>query len=127
MIWSIRDDAPIYAQLIEQMKLVIVSGEWPPGGRVPPVRELAAEAGVNPNTMQRAMQELEREELVFSRRTSGRFVTEERETISAVRDRLAAERIRGFLDAMARLGYSRDEIIGLLKSSQREEKGNADT
>ena len=76
MQWNFDGNAPIYSQLVEQMKLGIVSGEWLPGQRIPAVRELAVEAGVNPNTMQRALQELERQGLLFSLRTSGRFVTE---------------------------------------------------
>ena len=77
MQWNFDGNAPIYTQLVDQIKLGIVSGEWIPGQRVPAVRELAVEAGVNPNTMQRALQELERQGLMFSQRTSGRFVTED--------------------------------------------------
>ena len=81
MQWKFDGNAPIYTQLVDQMKLGIVSGEWIPGQRIPAVRELAVDAGVNPNTMQRALQELERQGLMFSQRTSGRFETEDREMI----------------------------------------------
>ena len=77
MRWNIRSDAPVYSQLVEHIKLAIVSGEFPLGSRLPSVRELAAEAGVNPNTMQRAFAELEREGLVLTQRTAGRTVTED--------------------------------------------------
>ena len=70
MEWDIRNDQPIYTQLIQQVTLAILSGTFPCGGRLPPVREMAAEAGVNPNTMQRALTELERDGLVYSQRPS---------------------------------------------------------
>ena len=78
MNWQFSNDAPIYAQLIRQIRAGIVSGAFSPGERLPSVRDLAMEAGVNPNTMQRALTELERDGLVYSQRTSGRYVTEDR-------------------------------------------------
>ena len=75
MAWTFKDDRPIYSQLVEQIKIKIISGEWELGSRLSSVRELAEQAGVNPNTMQRALAELERDGLVHSKRTSGRFVT----------------------------------------------------
>ena len=82
MLWQFSGDAPIYSQLIEQIKVGIVSGVFPPGERLPSVRDLATEAGVNPNTMQRALTELERDGLVYSQRTAGRFVTEDNTMIN---------------------------------------------
>lgn len=127
MQWKLDGNAPIYAQLVERMKLGIVSGEWHPGQRIPAVRELAVEAGVNPNTMQRALQELEREGMVYSQRTSGRFVTEDEAVIDNAKKNLAEEQIKSFLEAMSKLGYGRDEIISLLEENGKEEKNNADT
>ena len=121
MEWSFRGDLPIYSQLVERIKQAIVSGELPPGGRLPAVRELATEAGVNPNTMQRALQELEREGIVYTQRTAGRFVTEDALVIAQVKKALAGEHIRVFLEGMGKLGYGRDEILDLL----REEKEDA--
>ena len=63
MNWNITAGRPVYVQLVEQLELALVAGEFPPGSRIPPVRELAADAGVNPNTMQRALQELESQTL----------------------------------------------------------------
>ena len=114
MVWNFRNDLPIYSQLVDKIKLAIVSGALPPGARLASVRELAAEAGVNPNTMQRALQELEREEMVYSQRTSGRFVTEDGAVIERAKRRLAEEQIRGFLEGMAGLGYQKQEILSLL-------------
>lgn len=122
MEWTFRGDTPIYAQLYEQLTLAIVSGAFPPGGRLPAVRELAVDAGVNPNTVQRALSELERDGLVYSQRTSGRFVTEDAERIEQERHKLAEERARGFLDAMERLGYNRIQTVMLLEKMRGEGK-----
>ena len=120
MNWNITAGRPVYVQLVEQLELALVAGEFPPGSRIPPVRELAADAGVNPNTMQRALQELERDGLVFSQRTSGRFVTEEKSMIEDAKRSLAEEQIRSFLGSMSRLGYGKKEIIALLESGTEE-------
>ena len=126
MEWHIRADLPIYAQLIFQIKLAIVSGEYLPGERLASVRELAMDAGVNPNTMQRALQELEREGMVYTQRTSGRFVTEDTKVIESAKKHMAEDRIKDFLEQMGRLGYPKEEILSLLKASIEEEKNNAD-
>ena len=100
MNWQFSNSAPIYTQLIGQIRAGIVSGALAPGERLPSVRDLAMEAGVNPNTMQRALTELERDGLVYSQRTSGRYVTEDRDVISAARHALAAGKVRTFLSDM---------------------------
>ena len=115
MNWDFRNDLPIYSQLIEQIKLAIVSGVFAPGRRLSSVRDMAAEAGVNPNTLQRALQELERQGLVYSQRTNGRYVTEDTNVIEETKRALAQGQLAAFLDAMKKLGYERAEIIALLK------------
>ena len=115
MKWQFSSDAPIYSQLIEQVKVGIVSGAFPPGERLASVRDLAVEAGVNPNTMQRALTELERDGLVYSQRTAGRFVTEDTAMIEATKRNLADLQIQNFLTAMARLGYEKEEIVTLVR------------
>ena len=120
MIWNFRGDLPIYSQLVEQIKLGIVSGSLLPGERLMSVRDMATEAGVNPNTMQRALQELERDGMVYSQRTSGRFVTENLQVIERAKKKLAEEQIRGFQEAMKKLGYRREEILTLLKEKEEE-------
>ena len=124
MQWQFSNEMPIYSQLVEQIKIGIVSGMFPPGERLPPVRDLATEAGVNPNTMQRAMTELERDGLVYSQRTAGRFVTEDHAVIQAAKRDLAQRHIHAFLAAMLRLGYRREEIISLLEQEHQEEGTN---
>ena len=117
MAWTFKDDRPIYSQLVEQIKIKIISGEWELGGRLSSVRELAEQAGVNPNTMQRALAELERDGLVHSKRTSGRFVTEDEEMIKNVREAVAAENIAAFMESMKRLGFTESEIMDEFKKA----------
>lgn len=114
MEWIIEDDRPIWLQLYEQLTLRIIAGIYPMGGRIPPVRELAAEAGVNPNTMQRALAYLEDQGLATSNRTAGRLVTEDRELLDAIRLQLAKERIQAYLQGMKVLGYTEEEAKALL-------------
>ena len=121
MQWSFSNDLPIYSQLIGQIKVGIVSGVFPPGERLPSVRDLATEAGVNPNTMQRALAELERDGLVYSQRTAGRFVTEDAAMIEQANRGLARGHIQTFLEAMGRLGYAREEILDLLRQEAMKE------
>ena len=124
MQWQFSNDAPIYTQLIWQVKVGIVTGAFPPGERLPSVRDLATEAGVNPNTMQRALAELERDGLVYSQRTAGRFVTEDDTMIDAAKRSLAGRHVKTFLEAMLRLGFQRDEIIRLIEQELGEEEAN---
>ena len=122
MDWKFRSDLPIYSQLVEQIKLAIVSGNLLPGERLMSVRDMATEAGVNPNTMQRALQELERDGMVYSQRTAGRFVTENMQVIERAKKKFAEEQIRSFLEAMKKLGYQWEEILSLLKEKEEEEE-----
>ena len=124
MKWIFRQDAPIYTQVMDQFRLAIVSGELAPGERLRAVRELAAEAGVNPNTMQRALSELERQNLAYSQRTSGRFVTEDLNVIAALKRELAEKKLRDFLGGMETLGYSREDIVKLIEESEDTEHGD---
>ena len=121
MQWQFSNDAPIYAQLIRGVQIRIVAGIFPPGERLPSVRDLAAEAGVNPNTMQRALTELERDGLVYSQRTSGRYVTEDKDAIAAARHALAGDRVRSFLADMGRLGFEKEELLSLLRQEMEKE------
>jgi GntR family transcriptional regulator len=121
MAWNLSGDRPIWLQLMEGIQVGIVSGKYPPGTRLPSVRDLAAEAAVNPNTMQKALTELERSGLVYSQRTSGRFITEDGKMIQDLKNQMASEQIREFLERMERLGFTRAEVLSLMKG-QIEEK-----
>lgn len=125
MEWYFRNDQPIYTQLTQQITLAILSGSIPSGGRLPTVRELAAEAGVNPNTVQRALAELEGTGLLHTQRTAGRFVTEDLSVIQSAKEKLARGRTREYLSSMAQLGYSRQQVKALLDTWEEELHGNS--
>lgn len=122
MTWEFKKDRPIYTQLIEQIELNVVSGLWKPGERLPSVRDLAAEAAVNPNTMQRALAELERDGLLYTVRTSGRFITEDTQMIKKLKDSLAILEIQTFFEKMSAFGFDRKQSIAMLEAASKEEK-----
>ncbi len=115
MDWEIQGDRPIYTQLVEQVTLAVISGRFAPGERLPSVRDLAAQAGVNPNTMQRALGRLEEQGLVYTQRTAGRFITEDVTVIKEAKEQLAAQQVTAFLAAMERLSYTKEEIRALIE------------
>ena len=121
MPWKLKSDRPIYAQLIEHIQLFIVSGIYPAGSKLPSVRDLASEASVNPNTMQRALSQLESEGLLYSQRTSGRFVTEDVEKIMDTKNNLAKGLIREFIQNMNNLGYDIKQRVSLIENTAEEE------
>ena len=121
MLWEFNNELPIYSQLVDRIKRAIASGEIAPGARLSSVRDLSLEAGVNPNTMQRAMQQLEREGLVYSQRSSGRYVAEDTAVIDRARGTLAAEHVRRYREAMRSLGFSEEEMKALLESGGEED------
>lgn len=122
MIWELNGERPIYLQLMEQVQLRIVSGLYPAGTKLPPVRDLAAEASVNPNTMQKALAELERNGLVYSQRTAGRFITEDKDMIEQIKQDLAREQVSEFLKKMRAIGCSPEETIELMRQAVNEEE-----
>ena len=111
---------PIYAQIVERLKAKILAGVYPPGGHLDSVRDLAAAAGVNPNTMQRALAELERTGLVYTQRTAGRFVTEDAAVIDSAKQELAHQQVGAFLRRMERMGYDREQAAQLVRSWKEE-------
>lgn len=123
MAWNLDSDRPIYAQILEIIQLRIIAGKYKPGEKIPSVRELAAEAGVNPNTMQKALAELERNGLVMALRTSGRIITEDMGMINETRNKLAKEQVREFIVKMKELGFNREEIVALLEQQAGGENG----
>ena len=118
MEWLFNNDAPIYIQLAERIRRRIVSGEYAPGDRLPGVRELASEAQINPNTVQRAMLELERMGLVYSQRASGRNVTEDLSVIQLAREVMAAELTDKYLQSMKELGFTVEDTMKLLSGKE---------
>ena len=120
MDWQFDNNLPIYTQIVYKFRLAIASGELKPGEKLAAVRDTAFQAGVNPNTMQRAFQELERLGLVYTQRSSGRYVTEDTKIISAARNALAEEFMKQFLRSMSGLGLDRRQIIDLLRKGENE-------
>ena len=121
MQWKLSDGRPIYVQLMETITAAIASGTLAAGSRLPSVREMAAQAGVNPNTMQRALAELERDGLLYSQRTAGRFVTDQSDRITQKRKELAMQQIRIFLSSMKEMGYTSEQTLNLIQQAVKEE------
>ena len=117
MAWTLDSDRPIFLQIVERIQMDIISGRYAPGQRLPSVRDLAAEAAVNPNTMQRAFMELERIGLVYSVRTNGRYITEDTTMIEELKNSVAKEKINEFLTVMQGLGYKQEEILSLMQNT----------
>ena len=120
MPWSFDDNLPIYLQIIQILKCDLARGKYLPGEKLPAVRELAMEAGVNPNTMQRAMAEMEREGLVYTERTSGRFLTKEEGVLVEKRNLLAQEETEKYLAYMYQIGFTQEEILNYLRMAQQK-------
>lgn len=117
MTWEMESGRPIYIQIIDKIATQIVSGQFSPGDKLPSVREFAAIANVNPNTMQRAFTELEQMNLVLTQRTAGRTVTEDMELISKVRKELAMKQLNAFVSKMHELGYQEEDIKKLFEET----------
>jgi DNA-binding transcriptional regulator YhcF (GntR family) len=121
MGWNFKySDRPLYTQIIEQIQMKILSGEYSAGSKLPSVRDMACDASVNPNTMQKALSELERIGIVYSQRTSGRFITEDYKMINNIKKSIAKEQINEFLENMLKLGYNKKEILSLIETSIKE-------
>lgn len=127
MKWYIDSDRPIYKQLVEQIELRIISGLYAPGDKLDSVREMAMDAGVNPNTMQKSLAELERMGLVFAQRTSGRYITEDIKMIEEAKKTLAVQEIAAFLEKMKKLGLEKQELLTLIEKVEERENGNDHT
>ena len=121
MSWTLDNDRPIYLQLMERIQRDIIAGVYQPGDKLPSVRDLALEAAVNPTTMQKALSELERSGLVYSQRTSGRFITEDTEMLTQMKKELATEHIQEFFQKMEQLGFSRAELLTLVTKAAEGE------
>lgn len=120
MSWNLNSERPIYSQIMEHITMDIISGTYSPGTKLPSVRELAQEAGVNPNTMQKSLAELERTGLLFSQRTTGRFITEDLSMIEETKKELASEQIKEFLEKMEHIGFNKQETIQLIEKLEKE-------
>lgn len=112
----VDDSRPIWVQLVDLFRRRIAAGQWAPSSRIPSVRELAVAEGVNPNTVQRALGELDREGLTIAERAQGRYVTSDEETIAHTRTRIAEKATDAHIAALIELGYDLDTGIDLLRT-----------
>ena len=119
----LNENLPIYMQIMDHIQAAIISGELKAGEKIASVRELAEAFGVNPNTMQRALSELEREGLLVSERTAGRFVTKDTEVIETVRGKAAEQIVREFLQKMRNMGFTREQVEAFFRQAEVEEDG----
>ena len=108
------NNVPIYIQLVEQLKIYIISGKFSPGDRIPSVRELALQTRVNPNTMQKALTELEDLKLIYTERTNGKFVSNDTELIKKLKLNAIQSKIDEFVISMEQLGINKKDIIDIL-------------
>lgn len=119
---NFNDNLPIYIQIMEYIKRQIIKGELNGGDKLPSVRELSTDLKVNPNTIQRSYQELERENLVFTQRGMGTFVTEDIDVIKKLKKNMASNLIKEFIGGMKALGYSHNDIMELINDSAEGEE-----
>ena len=123
MAWSFTSDRAVYLQIAERIKKSVLSGVYPPGGQIPSVRQLALEAAVNPNTVQKAFTELEDQGIILSRGTQGRIVTEDTETIEGCRMEMAQQYVLAFLKDIGQLGISGEQALSMIKEADNERIG----
>lgn len=121
MSWDLNSDRPVYLQIVEKIQIDIVSGIYKAGDKLPSVRDLAATAAVNPNTMQKALTELERTGLVYANRTSGRFITDDAELLTKAKKDLASMEVAEFLSKMRKFGFTKEEVLNLVSELYKED------
>lgn len=120
MKWNFDNERPIYVQLVEHLKLFIVSGTYKPGEKIPSVRDLALDSKVNPNTMQKALTELEALGLIYTERTNGKFVTQDVNQITSAKEKLAREKADEYLSQMTSIGFTKEESVSYLKKERNK-------
>ena len=122
MDYIFDNERPIYVQLVEKLRIEIVSGKLKKGERIPSVRELALTTKVNPNTMQKALAELENEGLIYTERTNGKFVTDNRELIEKIKRKLAEEKVNNYIKDMKNIGITYEQSLQYLQELGKFEK-----
>ena len=122
MEWKLDDSRTIWPQLKEQLIIAIVAGRFQMGGSFPTVRELAEDAGVNRNTMQRALSELEHDGFVITNRTAGRTVTTDEGLVARMKEQIAMQNIEKFIREMEAIGYDADDIVKMIQERGVEKK-----
>ncbi len=121
MQWKFEGSRPVYLQIMEQVRRAVLTGEYPPGSRIPPVRELAVQANVNPNTMQRALMTLEQEQILLSFGTAGRFVTSDHGVLGQLRLEEEEKVLRGCYTQLRAMGIPMEQAAARLLALEKEE------
>lgn len=121
MAWQFSTDKPIFQQIVDIISTDIICGKYKPGEKLETVRDLAIQAGVNPNTMQRALTELENTGLVYTKRGSGRFINENSEFTKKVTDNVLKEKVHEFLQSMRSLGLTDEQIMAAVEAVIKED------
>lgn len=119
MSFDFNNDIPIYLQIIENIKMQIINKEYNAGDKLPSVRELSVLYAVNPNTIQKALGELEEIGLIFTERTNGKFVTEDMKVINKIKAETLKGKIDAFLEDMLQMGIDSQEIIEIIKNKEQ--------
>ena len=115
---NIGDSRPVYVQLIDRISTMVLSGEYKPGDRLPTVRELAGMMQANPNTVQRALFYLEDTGLIYTQRTTGKFITEDEAVIEAARKEIAETLTAEYLQKMRQIGIGADGALKIIKGTE---------
>lgn len=118
MDFNFNDSIPIYIQLIDKFKIAIATGYFKTGEKLPSVRELSTKMKVNPNTIQRALNELENDKLIFTKRTSGKFVSDDDSSVDTLRKKIAYEKIDAFTNSMNELMYDKADILKMINERE---------
>ena len=120
MSFEFNNETPIFLQIIEHIKMKIISKNYLPNEKLPSVRELSFQFGVNPNTIQKALSELEGMGLIITERTNGKFVTGDEEVIKKVAEQTVSEMIDNFFTSMQQLGFSDREILEMIRKGREK-------
>ena len=118
MSYNFNDDIPIYLQIIEHIKIQIISKKYLPKQKIPSVRELSFELNVNPNTVQKALLELENLGLIFTERTNGKFVTDNEKLIESIKKQTIQKMINDFYVSMEKLGIDNEQVLEILNNER---------
>lgn len=121
MAWVFDNSKPIYSQIEDEIKKMILSGKLSKGEKIQSVRELAQEAGVNPNTMQKALSEIERQGLIITERTNGRFVTNEQILIDGLKEDFFRQKVTVLIEELRSLEFTKNDIIRFIEKYYGEE------
>ena len=124
MTWQFNSSEPVFIQLAKKLRVEILTGTYGSGGQLPPVRQIAFEASINPNTVQRALLLLEDEGLLCTRGTTGRFVTEDRTLLDQACEKMKRAEVRSFLKKTQELGMTKEELFKIIEQIEKEDNGD---